>query len=66
MINQQMEVATLLIEAGADTEIRGRGAPGFYGKTVRDLAVETGMDDLVAVLDRARSEQRTDRDGPNR
>jgi uncharacterized protein len=40
------EVARLLSDAGTDLSLRGTGAPGFAGKTARDLALERGMSDL--------------------
>jgi uncharacterized protein len=46
------EIARLLAQAGADLSLKGRGAPGFAGKTARDLAAERGMSDLLAELDR--------------
>ena len=42
-------IARVLVEAGADTTVRGTGAPGFAGKTARDLAAERG-DHQVALL----------------
>jgi uncharacterized protein len=42
------EVARLLARAGADLSLKGSGAPGFAGKTARDLAVERGLSDLFA------------------
>lgn len=39
-----------LVRAGADLSIRGTGAPGFYGKTARELAAAQRRDDLVAIL----------------
>ena len=44
------EVARLLLKAGADLSLRGTGAPGFAGKTARDLAVERGMLELSSEL----------------
>ena len=43
-------VAHRLAEAGADLRVRGRGAPGFAGKTAYDLAVACEMKDLYAEL----------------
>jgi uncharacterized protein len=45
------EVARLLARAGADRSLTGRGAPGFSGRTARDLAVARGMLALAAELD---------------
>lgn len=44
------KVARLLAGAGADLSLRGTGAPGFYGKTAYELAVERGMCGLSAEL----------------
>ncbi len=44
------DVALLLADAGAEFSLRGTGAPGFAGKTARDLAVERGMHRLPARL----------------
>ena len=44
------EVAWLLADAGADRSLRGTGAPGFAGKTARDLAVERDMRELSIAL----------------
>jgi uncharacterized protein (DUF924 family) len=44
------EVVRLLAHAGADRSLRGTGAPGFAGKTARDLALARGLDDLAAEL----------------
>jgi ankyrin repeat protein len=44
-------VARALAEAGADRELRGTGAPGFAGKTARDLAREHGMTALAEDLE---------------
>jgi len=45
------EVARLLAGAGADLSLKGTGAPGFAGKTARDLAIARGMPELTAELD---------------
>jgi hypothetical protein len=45
-------VAARLVQAGADVTLLGSGAPGFAGKTVKDLAVERGMREVVAILTR--------------
>ena len=44
------EVARLLARAGADRSLRGSGAPGFAGKTARDLALASGSNALAAEL----------------
>jgi ankyrin repeat protein len=50
IVNGHEEVARILIEAGADVGICGTGAPGFYGKTAYDLALERGQTSLVELL----------------
>lgn len=42
------DVVRILVEAGADLMLRGRGAPGFDGKTAADLARDR---EDAAVLD---------------
>lgn len=44
-------VARALAQAGADRALRGTGAPGFAGKTARDLAQERGMSALAEKLE---------------
>lgn len=44
-------VARELARAGADRTLRGTGAPGFAGKTARDLAQERGMMALYGELE---------------
>jgi ankyrin repeat protein len=46
-----VETAAALIEAGADVTIVSAGAPGFAGRTARDLAVARGYDRLVDLID---------------
>ena len=41
------DTALTLVRAGANLALQGTGAPGFAGKTARDLAGEMGMSDLV-------------------
>ena len=43
-------VALALARAGADRTIRGAGAPGFAGKTARDLARARDMPAVAAAL----------------
>ena len=50
IINRHDDIATTLIEAGADTTLRGTGAPGFAGKSARDLAKKGGFDKLVDAI----------------
>jgi ankyrin repeat protein len=51
VVSGHAEVARLLAGAGADLSLRGTGAPGFVGKTVRDLALARGMDEVAAELE---------------
>jgi ankyrin repeat protein len=44
-------VARALAQGGADRTLRGTGAPGFAGKTARDLARELGMTALAEELE---------------
>jgi hypothetical protein len=39
VIAGHVAIVRLLVRAGADLTLRGRGAPGFMGKTAYDLAV---------------------------
>jgi hypothetical protein len=48
-------IARLLARAGADLRLRGSGAPGFAGKTARDLAVAREMEELYADLEPRRA-----------
>ncbi len=48
VVNRRSEVARRLVDAGASTEIRGSGAPGFAGKTARQLAEQAGLAELAA------------------
>lgn len=48
------EIARLLAHAGSDRGLKGRGAPGFAGKTACDLARERDMPDLAVDLDPSR------------
>ncbi|WP_116473247.1 ankyrin repeat domain-containing protein [Zobellella maritima] len=50
IIAEQPHIAAMLAHAGTDLSRCGSGAPGFAGKTAYDLAVERGMDDLLARL----------------
>lgn len=50
VINDRRAIAKLLVEAGADTRIRGTGAPGFAGKTALDLAEDLGRESLCELL----------------
>ena len=44
------EVARQLAQAGADRSLRGSGAPGFAGKTARELALDHGLGELAEEL----------------
>ena len=44
------DIVRALVEAGADLNLRGTGAPGFAGKTALELATARGQADMVAVL----------------
>ena len=50
VINGRVEIVRLLVQAGADTELRGSGAPGFHRKDATDLARAQGRDDLLEAL----------------
>lgn len=52
IINHHTDIAASLTEAGANTNFRGTGAPGFAGKTARDLAKDNGFTELVEILTR--------------
>jgi len=43
-------VARILARAGTDLRVKGTGAPGFYGKTAADLALERAMHELYEEL----------------
>jgi ankyrin repeat protein len=50
VVNGHAEIARDLTRAGADLSLVGSGAPGFAGKTARDLATARGMNELAAEL----------------
>lgn len=50
IVNGHTDVALALIDANANTALKGTGAPGFGGKTARDLARARGFDDLVVAM----------------
>ena len=50
-------VAQSLVNAGADLTITASGAPGFEGKTARELAAVRGYDDVVELIKRAERER---------
>jgi ankyrin repeat protein len=53
VINRHTEIAKQLVDAGANTRMRGSGAPGFAGKTAHQLAEHGGLTDLAAYIARA-------------
>ncbi len=50
VIRGHHDVVRVLVAAGADSTLRGRGAPGFADKTAYDLAIDRGDDAIVALL----------------
>jgi ankyrin repeat protein len=50
VVSGHVEIARLLARAGSDLSLRGSGAPGFFNKTARDLAVERGLHELATEL----------------
>ena len=50
VVNGHTDVALALIEAKANTSLKGTGAPGFAGKTAKDLARARGLSQLVNAL----------------
>ena len=50
IVNRHPEIAAKLIDAGADTTVRGTGAPGFSGKAAVDLAREAGFSEIAETL----------------
>lgn len=54
VVNRHIEVAKQLVDAGANTQLRGSGAPGFAGKTARELAEQSGLVELADFLARTR------------
>lgn len=50
VVSGHADVARALVGAGADRSLRGTGAPGFAGKTARDLARDRGDERLAAEL----------------
>ena len=50
VLNGHADVVQALARAGAQQDLRGTGAPGFAGKTARDLANAQGDPALVAAL----------------
>lgn len=54
VVNHHLEVAKQLVDAGANTQLRGSGAPGFTGKTARELAEQSGLIEFADYLTRTR------------
>jgi ankyrin repeat protein len=53
VIRDQVDTARVLIDAGADLSVRGTGAPGFHGKTARDLAMERDSEPMKNLFRRS-------------
>ena len=58
VINRHTDFARQLVDAREDVSIRGSGAPGFAGKTARDLAIDADLRELASYI--AISERRSD------
>ena len=52
VINRHQEVARQLVDAGAGLTLRSSGAPGFAGRTARDLAEHGGLTKLADYIAR--------------
>lgn len=50
VINGHTEIVRLLAGAAADRDLRGSGAPGFFGKTALALAESAGREEIAAIL----------------
>lgn len=50
VVGGHRDVVRLLVAAGADTRLRGTGAPGFFGKTALDLATDRNDPVMVDIL----------------
>lgn len=48
VVNRHAEVARILIRAGADLNLEGSGAPGFAGRTARELAADSGLESVFS------------------
>jgi ankyrin repeat protein len=53
VINNHAGIAGKLVRAGADTSLRGSGAPGFYQKTAFGLAHAHDRNEIVELLSHA-------------
>ena len=51
----EVDATTIDLLPGADTALRGSGAPGFHGRTASDLAEQGGLNDLAAHIARPRT-----------
>ena len=50
VINRHAGIARKLADTGANTGMRGSGAPGFSGKTAAEMAEDAGLGDLAIYL----------------
>jgi len=50
VVNGHVDVVRILVRRGADLALRGTGAPGFAGKTARDLAIARDDQEMVDIL----------------
>jgi ankyrin repeat protein len=50
VINGNTEIVRILVEAGANTTVRGTGAPGFWGKNALELAEDAGREEIASML----------------
>ena len=50
VVNGHTSAARLLVDGGANLAIEGSGAPGFAGKTARQLCQARDLDDLAAYI----------------
>lgn len=50
VVNGHIDIALALIDAKANISLKGTGAPGFAGKTAKDLAGARGFNDLVDAM----------------
>jgi ankyrin repeat protein len=53
VINRHTGIARQLVDAGANTRLRGSGAPGFADRTARELAEQGGLVELAAFIARS-------------
>ena len=50
VLRGHVDIVRTLTDAGANVSLRGKGAPGFAGKTALDLAIALGDPELVEIL----------------